>query len=246
MSLSYRITGDGPPLLLLHGMGVTYSIWQNLEPLLTSYYKLIIVELPGHGGSAALPMEVPFYPASAALLEDLRAQLGIERWSILGYSMGARVLQEYLRCYPERVDRSIFLCPLRLRWHASAILGMFRLLDRVFPNKVGDPFLRGWMLHWLVIWLGFKGRRHPYAGLWASEIAAQPLDCLKKLMRDLPACGREPFEIPATPAVFLWGDRDQVVGKPHTLGGLDRLVPGGHAAPMLAAEEIASLILPSN
>jgi pimeloyl-ACP methyl ester carboxylesterase len=245
MSLSYRITGDGPPLLLLHGMGVTYTIWQNLEPLLTPYYKLIMVELSGHGCSSSLPLEVPFYPASAAILEELRDQLGFERWSILGYSMGSRVLQEYLRRYPERVGQAFFLCPLRLRQSAAFILALFRVIDPVFP-WLSTAFLRGWIMSRLVILLGFRGRNHPYADLWVRDIAAQPIPSLKKLLRDLPACGRDPFEIPAIPVLFVWGDRDQVVGKPRVPGCHDRLVQGGHAAPMLAAEEIAGIILQAN
>jgi pimeloyl-ACP methyl ester carboxylesterase len=243
ISLSYRITGYGPPLLLLHGMGVTYFIWKNLEPLLTPYYKLIIVELPGHGCSPALPAGISYYPGSAARLEELRQQLEIDRWSILGYSMGTRVLQEYLRCYPERVSSAFFICPLLAKRTAALLLQGFIGIEPFVPWLSGF-LLRGWMLYQLVIQLGFNGCKHPYAVQWMEEISAQPLETLKKLLTDLPAAGRDPFEIiPAIPMLFLWGDRDRIVEKPRFLENCAKLVKGGHAAPMLAAEEIARCIL---
>jgi pimeloyl-ACP methyl ester carboxylesterase len=224
-------------------MGVTYFIWKNLEPLLSPYYKLIIVELPGHGGSPALPPGISFYMGSVEMLEELRKQLEIDRWSILGYSMGTRVLQEYLRCYPEQVSRAFFLCPLRAKRAAAFLLQIFLVIDHVFPWIAGY-LLRGWRLNQLVIQLGFNGRGHPYAVQWTNEISAQPLETLKKLLTDLPAGGRDHFEIiPAIPALFLWGDRDRIVERPRFLGKCERLIQGGHAAPMLAAEEIARCIL---
>ncbi|MEZ4836317.1 MAG: alpha/beta fold hydrolase [Caldilineaceae bacterium] len=59
--LSYRIVGEGPPLLLLHGFGISYNIWQALVPLLHSHFQLILVELPGIGASPPLPAQTLYY-----------------------------------------------------------------------------------------------------------------------------------------------------------------------------------------
>jgi pimeloyl-ACP methyl ester carboxylesterase len=63
--LCYRLTGNGTPLLLIHGWGVTYAIWQNLAPLLTPYFQLIMIELPGIGDSPEVDPEKPYYQACA-------------------------------------------------------------------------------------------------------------------------------------------------------------------------------------
>lgn len=242
MPLSYRTTGYGPPLLLLHGMGVTYSIWENLEPLLRPYYKLILVELPGHGDSSLPPERFSFFTSSMLMLETLRCELGIEQWSILAYSMGTRVLQEYLRCHPQRISSAVYLCPLRVSQPTAWLLALFRWIDPAFP-WIGASLLRGRILAWLVVLLGFQGKSHPYADVWTKEISSQPIRTLKKLLIDLPYCGKEAFEIPAAPTLFVWGEQDRIVAQPRRFGAQDRSVPGGHAAPMLAAEQIARLIV---
>ena len=59
--LRYRLEGNGAtPLLLIHGWGVTYSVWQNLAPLLTPHFQLIMIELPGIGGSPEADFAIAF------------------------------------------------------------------------------------------------------------------------------------------------------------------------------------------
>jgi len=243
MLLSHRIFENGPPLLLLHGMGVTYPIWENLLPLLIPYYKLILVELPGHGSSPPLPRDTSFYEISASMIEGLRQELRIDRWSILGYSTGTRVLQEYLMRYPERVERAIYLCPLLAKPACSfALKGLIRI-DLQFP-WLGSWLLRGWRLHQLVLLFGFNGLEHPDAAMWTREIASQPVEVMKALLKDLPGAGRDPFEISPVPALFIWGDRDRIVESPRWPGTMDRIVKGGHSLPMLAAQDVSKYILP--
>jgi pimeloyl-ACP methyl ester carboxylesterase len=248
MALQYRIEGtgaaDADPLVLLHGLGVTYTIWQNLVPLLSPYYKLILVELPGHGATPALPPNVNYYQGSAALLEELRCELGIEKWNILAYSMGAWAGQVYLQQHASRVGRSIFLCPARLnRFWAYSMRGVDRA-DRLAP-VVSAWLLSGWRLCWLVRWLGFAGKEHPYGALWTQEIQTQPVPVIVHLLRDLPGYGLAPFPLPPVPVLFIWGDQDAIVAHPSLKQARDNdvFVPGYHSSPMLAAQPIARAIL---
>src|SRR5579884_2520504 len=77
--LPYRLEGDGPPLLLIHGWGVTYRVWRNLVPLLKPHFQLILVELPGMGAAYHQVPMMSYYPACAEALEELRVALGIEQ-----------------------------------------------------------------------------------------------------------------------------------------------------------------------
>ena len=81
--LNYEMIGDGPPLLLVHGFGISFDIWQNLIPLLRTHFTLVMVELPGIGKS---PMTRGSYlSSSVGALERLRLKLGFEKWDVFGY-----------------------------------------------------------------------------------------------------------------------------------------------------------------
>src|SRR5260370_7843048 len=84
--LPFRVEGSGHPLLLLHGWGVTYMVWQKLVPLLAPHFQLILVELPGVGAASEVMPDKPYYQACSEALEELRMTMGIDRWAILPYS----------------------------------------------------------------------------------------------------------------------------------------------------------------
>jgi pimeloyl-ACP methyl ester carboxylesterase len=53
--LRYVVGGDGPPLVLVHGLGGTIENWRALAPPLGARHRVLVPDLPGHGGSASLP-----------------------------------------------------------------------------------------------------------------------------------------------------------------------------------------------
>src|SRR2546423_15528822 len=53
--MRYFVGGSGPPLVLVHGLGGAASNWIELAPLLAQRHRLLVPDLPGHGGSTALP-----------------------------------------------------------------------------------------------------------------------------------------------------------------------------------------------
>jgi pimeloyl-ACP methyl ester carboxylesterase len=53
--LRYLVAGEGDPLVLVHGLGGSAANWLALAPLLSPGRRLIVPELPGHGGSSPLP-----------------------------------------------------------------------------------------------------------------------------------------------------------------------------------------------
>ena len=79
-SLRYLVGGAGPPLVLVHGLAGAASNWVELAPLLARRHRLLIVELPGHGGSeplAAAPTLDPYADCVVELarLEGMRARV---------------------------------------------------------------------------------------------------------------------------------------------------------------------------
>lgn len=240
--LRYRLEGNGAtPLLLIHGWGVTYSVWQNLAPLLTPHFQLIMIELPGIGGSPEADPQKPYYEYCAEAINEVRNALGIERWSLLAYSSGTRAAEAYVRRYPQTVIHAVFLCPVYLQEIWSLCL---RLLDAPHAKTLYEWILSDWRLYNAICALGFNWHRNDYTAAWQNEIELQPVNSLIRSLAEMPGKGRAPFDIPAVPTLFVWGSRDAVTAKPRHPRPNDILIPANHSAPMLAATEVAAAVLP--
>ena len=241
MALSYRIEGQGPPLVLFHGWGVTFSIWEYLAPLLSPYYTLIMLEMPGNGSSPLPPAGMNYYEAAAYACEDLRSELGIAQWAVLGYSIGAWGACWYANCYPEHTTHIVLICPLILQPMSGVGLSLLGALDTLYP-PLGNWLLSGWRIQRLIQLLGFNGRPHPYAELWFTNVSSQPMQILKTTLYDLAKTRHTEFTLPDKPAVFIWGKKDVLAIPPRRPGLQDILIAGNHSVPMLQAEQVADII----
>jgi pimeloyl-ACP methyl ester carboxylesterase len=240
--LAHRIEGDGPNLLLLHGWGITYGVWQNLVPLLRPHFQLTMVELPGNGASPALAPGMPYYSGCADALDELREDLGIDNWAILAYSAGTRAGEAYIQKYAEHVTSAVFLCPINIRRWCYNCITLQWWLERLAP-PVANWILSGPRLHFILRVLGFNGRRHEYIAMWQGEIELQVLGNIKPMLYDLPGRGRAPYAIPAARTLFVWGSRDVLSRPPQPVGPNDVVFAATHSAPLLEAPQVAELVL---
>jgi pimeloyl-ACP methyl ester carboxylesterase len=240
-TLNYRAEGQGPTLLLVHGFGISFTIWRNLLPFLTPHFTLIMLELPGIGASPMPPPGRDFLDAAADAIETVRQAAGVESWEVLGYSTGSRAAEAYVRKYPECVRRAHFLCPVHVGPLQAGALKICVRLDRTHP-RFGSWILRGRSLRFLVSLLGFNLRPDPHADEWYAEISSRPMEVLKGTIRSLPGCGARPLDVPV-PASFIWGDVDLIPRRPRRMGANDNLIHANHAAPVLNPGAVASAIL---
>lgn len=88
--VSYRITGNGSPLLLIHGFGFNRSVWQPLIPFLEPHFKLIMPDLPGSGGSEVFDDEPSIREMAASVARVLKNE-EVEQCPVVGHSMGGYV-----------------------------------------------------------------------------------------------------------------------------------------------------------
>jgi len=98
-----RGSGDGPPLVLIHGFAGDALTWQfNLHALAAAGRRVLALDLPGHGASTAElgPADMPHL--AGWILRALDA-LGIARAGLVGHSLGARVALAVAEQAPERV-----------------------------------------------------------------------------------------------------------------------------------------------
>lgn len=244
--LPYQLEGHGHPLLLIHGWGVTHTVWRNLIPLLAPHFQLILVELPGMGAACDIVPAEPYYTACAEGLEELRVALGIEQWAILAYSTGTRAGEAYMQRYPQHVDRAVFLCPLFLRRAWKIALEVEQWIDSL-SSGLASWILSGWRLYYLLAVLGFNLQGRACAHEWMSEIELQPPAILKRVLLELPGKGRAPFQLPASPQVptlFVWGSRDALAPPPSHPQPQDIVILANHSAPVLSPHSVAAVALP--
>jgi pimeloyl-ACP methyl ester carboxylesterase len=103
--------GEGPDVLLIHGLGGAKSSFFDTAAALSHRYTVHAIDLPGFGSSSK-PMTAPYtarYFAETVL--DVMDELGIERAHVAGNSMGGRVAIEAALRAPERVRSLALLCP---------------------------------------------------------------------------------------------------------------------------------------
>ena len=102
IEVSFTVTGSGPPLYMVHGIGSRKAGWAGLIPHMEEDFTCVTHDLRGHGESPA-----PSVPYSLEdLVEDLEAlrqRLGHRKIHVIGHSLGGMIGPAYARAHPERV-----------------------------------------------------------------------------------------------------------------------------------------------
>jgi len=110
----YQEAGQGDPVMLIHGGGpgaYGYSNYRrNIEPLARTN-RVIVVDLPGYGQSDAIPLSGGLFDVMAEKMLGLMAEIGLQRASIVGNSLGGGTALRMALSEPSRVDRLVLMGP---------------------------------------------------------------------------------------------------------------------------------------
>lgn len=99
----YYEGGQGPTIVLLHGFDADKSVWLETAKLLTPHFHLIIPDLPGWGESSRDASASYNIDAQAARLDGFVQTLGLQRFVLVGHSMGGAIAGVYASAHPEHV-----------------------------------------------------------------------------------------------------------------------------------------------
>jgi pimeloyl-ACP methyl ester carboxylesterase len=105
---AFYTAGDGPVLLLLHGIGMDHRTWLPALPALSRHFTVIMPDLLGHGASDK-PRADYSIPGFANGMRDLLTVLGISRATVVGHSMGGGVAMQFAYQFPERTERVVLV-----------------------------------------------------------------------------------------------------------------------------------------
>jgi pimeloyl-ACP methyl ester carboxylesterase len=119
--LTYAAGGEGPLLLLIHGMGGTYENWSSVMEPLARRHTVVAPDLPGHGRSAPGAGDYSL-GALAASLRDLLLTLGHERATLVGHSLGGGIAMQLAYQFPELAERLVLVSSGGLGPEVSLVL----------------------------------------------------------------------------------------------------------------------------
>jgi len=203
--------GDGPPLLLLHGFGGAAWNWCEVAPLLAGR-RLLIPDLPGHGGSAPLPAPslTGFADAVAPLLD--------EPAGVVGHSLGGVVALRLAERHPELVRGLVLAAPAGISSssrRATITLGLAGLIQ---PGRIAgrraDRIARSPRLKRLVFGRSevsnteLLSERMVHGFLRGPALHSDALGAGLALARDDP---RRDLDRVRCPVLVLFGGRDRQV-----------------------------------
>jgi pimeloyl-ACP methyl ester carboxylesterase len=105
----FHRAGDGPLLVLLHGIASTADTWAPVAGALAARHTVLAPDLLGHGESAK-PRGDYSLGAYASGVRDLMTALGHERATVVGHSLGGGIAMQFAYQFPERVERLVLIC----------------------------------------------------------------------------------------------------------------------------------------
>jgi haloacetate dehalogenase len=117
-----RIGGSGPPLLLLHGYPQTHVLWHKIAPDLAKDFTVVCPDLRGYGASSKpVPDAANLLYSKRAMAADmvaLMAELGFDRFTVVGHDRGGRVAYRLALDHPHKVSKiaTLDIVPTLSNW----------------------------------------------------------------------------------------------------------------------------------
>jgi len=234
-SVGYRMAGDGPVLLLIHGIAGSSATWREVMPTLAERYTVVAPDLIGHGRSDK-PLGDYSLGAHASGMRDLMGALGIERASVVGQSFGGGVALQLAYQHPECCDRLVLVDSGGLGREVSWMLrfmtlpGSEYLMPLLFPSFVretGNRFSR--LLHERGVRMGRLAEMwNAYASLTESENRPAFVRTLRAVIdpggQTVNAADRL-YLAARLPTLIIWGEQDTIIPVSHAYAAHEA-IPG--------------------
>jgi pimeloyl-ACP methyl ester carboxylesterase len=219
--VNYVEMGEGPPLLLVHGLSGCWQNWLENIPHLARTHRVIAPDLPGFGASPMPPWDITI-PAYGRFVRDFCERLGVERAAIVGNSMGGFIATEVAVAEPDRMEKLVLVSAAGITW-ARARREPAAMVGRMV--RAGTPLVLRFqtgvgMLRPKARQFSFRGVFHDPNGLrrellWENVVPAlhSPgyFDAFINLVGyDI----RNRLEEIEDPTLIVWGRNDRVVPVP--------------------------------
>lgn len=192
-NIYFRIGGEGPPLLLLHGYPQNHVTWHRIAPILSSSFTVITPDLRGYGDSGTPPTDIKHTPYSKRAMAidqvELMTSIGYKKFAICGHDRGARVAYRLALDFPDHITHlcSLDVLPTADMWsnlNKDRAIGAFHWMFLAQPNPKPETLIgldSDFFLEWLL-----------------KSWAAEGFSFDEKAMDEYRRCFRKPEVIHAT------------------------------------------------
>jgi pimeloyl-ACP methyl ester carboxylesterase len=224
--VGYRTAGQGPAVVLIHGMAGSSATWEPVLAALASHVEVVAPDLLGHGESAK-PRSDYSLGAQASSIRDLMVALGHEHATIVGHSLGGGIAMQFAYQFPERCERLVLVASGGLGPDVAWTLRALTLpgVEHVLPIAC-NPRLAGAGAA-LTSWLGRIGLRpvpgvkevlRSYASLSdpsAREAFVHTLRSVVDVRGQRVSATDRLYLASDVPTLIVWGDRDPIIPPRH-------------------------------
>jgi pimeloyl-ACP methyl ester carboxylesterase len=224
--VTYRMAGEGPAVVLVHGLAGSSTTWKGVLPVLSERFTVVAPDLLGHGQSAK-PRGDYSLGAYASGIRDLLAALDIDRATFVGHSLGGGVAMQLGYQFPERCERLVLVASGGLGKEVSPLLRAVSLPGSEFVLPV---LLAPWFRERAEV-LGGVLRRGGWrpgstlAEVWRSYTTLTTREGQQAFVHTVrsvidPAGQRVSaldrlYLARAVPTLVVWGDRDRIIPVEH-------------------------------
>jgi pimeloyl-ACP methyl ester carboxylesterase len=222
----YRVAGNGPPVVLIHGMLNSSSHWRGVALNLARDHTVIAPDLIGHGDSAA-PRGDYSLGAHASSIRDLLAAIGIDRASIVGHSLGGGVAMQFFYQFPQRVERLVLISSGGLGHEVSPVLrtaalpGISALLSLTIHQGLtgalmdGGGRLRAREVRLGVYLQALARALRPLENGEARQAFLQTLRAVIDVHGQRVSATDRLYLLERMPTMIVWGERDNTIPLQH-------------------------------
>jgi len=231
--VAYRDTGHGHALLLIHGMAGSSATWGAIIPQLSQKFRVIAPDLLGHGMSAK-PRGDYSLGAFAVFLRDLLDELGVQRATVIGQSLGGGIAMQFAHQHRDYCERLALIGSGGLGPDLSPLLRVLSApgAELVLPVVAPQPVLN--LGNKLGEWLTSAGVQSPRAGqMWYAYSSLSDAQTRRAFLRTLRSVvdyrgqavsALNKLHVAAgLPTVLIWGDHDRIIPVAHAYAAHDAL-----------------------
>jgi pimeloyl-ACP methyl ester carboxylesterase len=232
----YRTAGNGPVVLLIHGLAGSSMTWRYVMPALAERYTVLAPDLLGQGASDK-PRGDYSLGAHANTLRDLMDILGYQRATLVGQSLGGGVAMQLAYQFPERCERLVLVDSGGLGREITFYLRMLTVpgFESVFPLFC-TPRLRD-AGNLVATWLARAGVRFTPASqeIWRSYASLADAENRRAFFRSLRdvvdfrgqavSALRRLSWAAQLPTLIVWGEQDPFIPVSHGVA-VHNAIPG--------------------